>query len=364
MSWHYVAFAEPSGAYLGEVTLKDAEVSRVLSGPGRLTGLIPAGLVPSWLLPWHCSVYAEDESGTIRGGGFLTPLDWSSKGVGIDCVGRSGYPKGMPWVGEPVSLVQADPLAIVRQIWSHLQSQPGGNIGMVVDATTSPVRVGEPERDVAFTTGAGQDVAFTAGKPYDVNWFETVDLGGEIDKLAVSTPFDSLEHAKWDDSGERLEHRLQLGYPTIGSRSTDLRLALGENVTVTPDLPSGDEDYASEVHALGAGEGRSMVRASLTRASSGVRRVRTYVDKSAHSQSALTAAARADLKWRDGSGSLSELTVIEHPHAPLAALIPGVEVFVSGADGDLILDRWVRIVETVMSPESDTVRLRVVEVTA
>ena len=131
---------------------------------------------------------------------------------------------------------------------------------------------------------------------------------------------------------------------------------------MTPDLPSGDEDYASEVHALGAGEGRSMVRAALTRPTGGVRRVRTYADKSARSQDALTSAARVDLAWRDGAGSLSDLTVIEHPHAPLSALIPGVVVEVTGADGDLILDRWVRIVEAVMNPESDTVRLRVVEV--
>lgn len=359
MAWRYVVFAEPSGDYLGEVILSGAEVSRVLSGPGRLTGTIKAGLVPPWLLPWHCSIYAEDESGTIRGGGFVTPLDQSSGGVKVDCVGRSGYPKGMPWVGDPVSLVQADPLAIVRQIWAHLQSRPGGDIGVNVDATTSPVRVGEPERDVSFTTGNGQDVAFTSG-PYTLDWWSTVDLGGEIDKLAISTPFDYLEHSKWD--GERLEHRLELGYPTIGTRRADLRLALGENVIVTPDLPSGDEDYASEVHALGAGEGRAMVRASLTRASGGVRRVLTYADKSARSRDALTSAARVDLAWRDGSGSLSELTVIEHPHAALSALIPGAVVEVTGTDGDLVLDRWVRIVEAIVTPESDTARLRVVEV--
>ena len=361
MAWRYVAFAEPSGAFLGEVTLVGAEVSRVLSGPGRLTGLIKAGLVPPWLLPWHCSIYAEDESGTIRGGGFVTPLDQSSDGVKVDCVGRSGYPKGMPWVGDPVSLVQADPLAIVRQIWAHLQSQPGGDVGMNVDATTSPVRVGEPERDVSFTTGNGQDVTFASG-PFTLDWWSTVDLGGEIDKLAIATPFDYLEHASWDTSGERLGHRLELGYPAIGTRREGLRLALGENVILTPSLSSGDEDYASEVHALGAGEGRSMVRAALTRASSGVRRVLTYADKTARSQSDLTSAARADLSWRDGTGALAELSVIEHPHAPLAALIPGVEIFVSGADGDLILDRWVRIVEVTMQPESDIARLRVVEV--
>lgn len=361
MSWRYVAFAEPSGEFLGEVTMVGAEVSRALSGPGRLTGLIPAGLVPSWLAPWHCSIYAEDEARTIRGGGFVTPLEQSSAGMKVDCVGRSGYPKGMPWVGEPVSLIQVDPLAIVRQVWAHLQTQPGGDIGVSVDAVTSPVRVGEPERDVNFTTGSGQDVAFTAG-PFTLDWWSTVDLGGEIDKLATATPFDYLEHAGWDESEERLEHRIELGYPSLGARREDLRLALGENVIVTPDLPSGDEDYASEVHALGAGEGRSMVRAALTRPTSGVRRVRTYADKTARSQSELASAARADLSWRDGTGTLTELTVIEHPHAPLAALIPGVEIFVSGADGDLILDRWVRIVEVTMTPESDIARLRVVEV--
>src|SRR5699024_11949333 len=47
--------------------------------------------------------------------------------------------------------VQVDPLSLVRRIWSHLQSQPDGDLGLKVDSTTSPVRIGTKSEDVEFT---------------------------------------------------------------------------------------------------------------------------------------------------------------------------------------------------------------------
>lgn len=358
MTWRYLAFSEPDGAYLGEVEIVGAEVTRTLSGPGRLTGTIPAGLVPQWLTPWGCSLYAEDAGGTIRGGGLLTPYQVDGDGaVSIDCVGRSGYASRMPWTGTPQALVQVDPLDIVRMIWAHLQAQPGGNLRVVVDATRSPVRVGEEERDVSFTTGSGEQVEFTAG-PYRLEWWSTHDLGRAIDDLARDTPFDYLEHTAWDSGGVGLVHRLQLGYPTIGARRSDLRLAVGENVTAAPPLAASDADYASEVLALGAGEGRAMVHATLTRSTGGVRRVAVYTDKTARSTSVLSAGARADLDWRDGEPRIENVSVIDSPLAPLSAITPGDEVRIIAPESA----RWVRIVEVAVQPESDVASLRVVEV--
>lgn len=361
MGWRYLAFSAPGGEFLGELpTLSEVEVTRSLSGPGRLTGTVPLEVeeLRSMLRPWQVSIWAEAE-GQIRGGGLLTPPSYSASSAKVDCVGLAGYPQGMPWTAEPFSGVRVDPLAVVRMIWGHLQSQPGGDLGVSVDATTSPIRVGEPERDVAFTTGDGQDVAFTTG-PYTLNHWSSHDLGKAIDDLAIQTPFDYREHTEL--VGEHLTHRLELGYPTLGGRRENLRFALGENVSAIPDLSGADEDYASEVHALGAGEGRTMVRASLTRPTLGVRRVLTFTDKSARSATALTESARAELAWRDGEATLTDLEVIDHPHAPLGSFDVGDQIHVTGSTGWVDLDRWVRIVALRIRPEIDRVGLTVVEV--
>ena len=247
--WRYLVFSEPAREYLGEVDLADVQLTRTLSGPGELSAVVTPGQDIS-LSPWHVSVWAEDASGRIRGGGLLLPGDVSSDGPHVECMGFSGYPQGMPWTAGQVKYVDTDPLNIVRAIWAHLQAQPGGGLGVAVDATTSPVRVGEPERQVEFTTGGGQDVAFEAG-PYSLDWWSSHDLGKNIDDLAVETPFDYLEHTVW--AGESLAHRLELGYPTIGSRRTNLRFEVGVNVTILPTLVGDEESYASEVHAFGCG---------------------------------------------------------------------------------------------------------------
>jgi hypothetical protein len=347
VAWRYPAFAEPSGAYLGELALAGVEVTRTLSGPGRLTGRVLPGQDATLLRPWQVSIWAEDEAGTIRGGGFLAPADWTADAATIDCIGRSGYPQSMPWTGDPYAGVQVDPLDVVRRIWAHLQSQPGGDIGVVVDTTTSPVRVGEAEDTKSAAAGS------TTTGPVRLDWWSTADLGRVIDDLADATPFDYLEQTAW--SGDRLTHRLQLGYPTIGVRRQDVRLALGENLAVTPSLDSDDGDYATEVHALGAGEGRAMVRAPrITRTADGVRRVLLHVDKTARTTTVLTASARAALGVLTGDGRVHQVTVTEHPHAPLGSFDVGDEVYLTGTDGLVTLDRWVRIVALTIRPEDTT----------
>ena len=105
-----------------------------------------------------------------------------------------------------------------------------------------------------------------------------------------------------------------------------------------------------------------MVRASLTRPTGGVRRVVTYLDKSARSKDALSRAARADLAWRDGAPALQQLQVMEHSSAPLSAFDVGDQIFVSGGSEWVDIDRWVRVVSRTDTPGSEVVDLTVLEV--
>ena len=96
-------------------------------------------------------------------------------------------------------------------------ASPGGDRGRFgardVDPLTSPVRVGEEERDVNFSTGDGQDVSFETG-PFRLNPVDTQDLAKTIEDLAADTPFDYLEETRW--VGESIRHRMRLGYPAFG----------------------------------------------------------------------------------------------------------------------------------------------------
>lgn len=425
MTWRFVAFSAPGGESLGEVELTDVSVTRTLSGPGRLTGRVPVaqrGLLPT-LQPWHATVWAELD-GVIRGGGIITPNTFNGPILDLDCMGLSGIPKDQPWTGPRQELFEADPLDIVRMIWAHLQGEPSGDLGMMVDETVSGARVGvrefwtnpdgvqapppdywvdgdgvtraapdfwvdkddvpqaapsdpanPPEGWKQYTTQAPprgwvhytrdrlpSGWEFTRAAPFLLEWWSTMDLGRVMDGLAAEAPFDYLEQTEWAGDSA-LSHRIRLGAPHIGARREGLRFAIGENVPVQPRLPGTDEDYTSDVLALGAGEGQAMVHASMRRPdATGVRRVTVYTDKTAQDVDRLSAAARRELGWRDGTPRVTAFDVLDHPHAPIGSFDVGDEILLTGDAGWHDLERWVRVVELTISPDSGLMNVTCMEV--
>jgi len=359
--FRYLVQALPSGEWLEwDLPLSRVEVVHELSGPGGLTGTVPVEigrlLTPDGkplLLPWACAIWAE-ASGEIRGGGILVRSEFNGPSWSIECVGLSGYAAGQPWTGDEYKGVQVDPLSLVRRIWNHLQSQPDGDLGLVVDNTTSPVRVGTESKDVEFTTGAGRDVSFESG-PVKFNPWTTSDLGKEIDDLAASTPFDYVTHTAWDGDSQRLAHRLELAYPRRGRRRTDMRFVVGENVTVDPRQVMDGDDFASEVLGLGAGDGRDMVRTIVTERKGRLRRAVTVADKSKRSKSALRSVAAGELKRRGGDVEVRDIEVAATPLADPMSVVVGDEIFIQSDVGWLDLNIWVRVVAVSIAPNNSSV---------
>lgn len=133
-----------------EIPLTGAEIITDLSGPGGITGSI----TPEFqrlkdesgnpiLQQWNTAIYAELD-GVIRGGGIIINPIESGQTLAIDAMGFSGYPSGQCHVGN-YSEIGLDPLDGARHIWEHLQAQPAGNLGLILDGTISPVRIGIPE---------------------------------------------------------------------------------------------------------------------------------------------------------------------------------------------------------------------------
>lgn len=334
-----------------DVPLQGVKTTEDLSGPGGISATIEPEIEHlksadgrPVFVPWSTALYMEVD-GHIRAGGILSGLEDQGPSLGVDCVGFTAYLKDEPYTGD-YSKVAVDPLDVARHVWAHRQSKTNANIGLTVDTTTSPVRIGTPARDVNFTTDAGEDVSFEAG-PYTLAWWKTRDLGKEFDDLAGSTPFDYRVTHEWD--GETIRHRLILGYPTLGRRrGDDLRFVLGENLFDRPTIDLTG-DYASETLVLGAGEGRKMIRGTASTPTDRLHRTVVIEDKSLQSKKAADRAALAELRSRLGEVDITEVEVLNHPHARVGAYEVGDEILVQTRDswsGEVSL--WVRIMSITL----------------
>lgn len=332
----------PSGEILDwAVPLGGADVTRVLTGPGALSGVLPEGYEHP-VREWGSALWVESD-GVFHGGGIVTTVEHADREIRVNCTGITGYAQDMPWLAKREDLIEVDPLDIVRMIWDHLQDASSGNLHLSVDSLSSPVRVGEEERDVEFSTGDGDDVSFEAG-PFRLNPIDTQDLAKVIEDLAGDTPFDYVEETRWD--GEDIRHRMRLGYPRLGVRRDKYSLDTRVNMQVLPTLGFDENEYASEVLLVGAGEGRDSVTAHVPGAADRLRRVAVVTDKSVRSKKTATRLAREELAARVTEGAVSNMVIVDSPNCPIDLLQPGDTIRATGplATG-AFLDHDVRIIE-------------------
>jgi hypothetical protein len=116
------------------------------------------------LAAWRDAVYLE-ENDEIKFGGILTACAANGISMGLTAMGFSGYPNGMIYEGPDYNVTKIEALDVYRYIWTYLQSQPGGNLGVRVDATKSGFLLGNqtPPGTAAVLYGPGP---FTAGHTF------------------------------------------------------------------------------------------------------------------------------------------------------------------------------------------------------
>lgn len=369
-TWRYFARrlnGDGTETYIADLDLSKPSRTRQLSGPPAFTAEVNArdDLFDEngdpLLIEWSTAIYAELD-GRIRGGFILINGDFDGPTWSLDCAGFSLYPTGQPYTGAQY-WVQVDPLFLQAHIWEHVQSQGGGNLGVIVDDTTSPVRIGRELEQVQFeaetSPGVHETVSFEAG-PYKLNWYTNDDLGSEIDDLASDTPFDWTEEHSWG-VGQQIVHLIRRGYPRLGRRRSDMRLEIDVNVSVEPKIRAEGEDYADTVIVLGAGEGSSMIRGSAHIDRGRLRRAVTVQDKQIKSISRAVERARNELALRTGAIDLDAIEVWDHTNAPLDAIELGDELLLTGRVELLDISMWVRIVSIADDPDDgDTMQLSVV----
>lgn len=399
MSWRYYALRWTGQWVHRELPLRDVSITHTLSGPGGLS----ASIEPTYaelvgpdgelvLREWDTILLAE-ASGQLRGGGVLTSTEIVGDQLSLDCVGFSGYAAGMPltetlsWGGSSAGTSGngVDPATVVRALWDHLQSQPDGDLGVVVDDLVTPYRLGawhnarklptedEPDPpasevedppipiDRVWTKQDKKPAPATGNQvfwQYQLAWHDDIEVGAKIDELAKQTPMDYREHWSWADTGrESVVMRLQLGYPRLGRRQSRLRMVEGENISELVTLQRSGDDYANTVAAYGAGEGSKQLRATASHRDGRLRRVQVVDAGDVDTKAALLAIAHDELGRTRQLVDITGFTLTDHPNAPIGSFAPGDDVLVTTTTGWQPTSMWVRITSYEYTPDTDTITI-------
>lgn len=334
-----------------DLEFQDPPFTYTLSGVNSMTATVTPEIArlkgsdgKPLFVPWSTAIYAEAND-EIRFGGIVTDISMQNEQLSLTIDGFVGYPHGQPYEGARI-FKSADPIAVAKHIWSHLQSQQGANLGMAVVGDPSPIRIGTPTPEEGDEEG------------YPLNWWSTHDLGRVFDDLALEAPFDYIEDHYYED--DVIKHRLTLYYPERAVRRHDLRFAIDENVYVVPTVEQHGDDYASTVVFLGAGEGREMVREEAATVPDRLRRVAIITDKTVQSRGTGKALAQSQKNMLNGAEDIKTVIVVDHPHAPFGSYGIGDVIRLTGFAGWAgEIDMWLRITSLTVDPSTSTSTLNV-----
>lgn len=307
-------------------------------------------LVDTSLEPKATFLHIEQDN-LIRASFILQPGEINDDGsLTVVGEGFSGYAHGQPYQGIFFEN-DIDPLDIVREIWSHLLNSPRASIGVTVDTTTSPVRVGN-EVDLVNDTV----------KPYTLFWYDNVDCGQAIDSLAKSTPFDYFETSKWSDpTYVDVTHKINLAYPRTGTRRFDLAFISGENIVDVVLLREEPDQYASEIIVIGAGVGLDTIRGYAGNiVGNRIKQSRAILDKSIIFREDADRRAQAELRNAQAFLQIREITILDtHENASLGDFTIGDDILIQ-AEVYWVgqFEMWCRILGYTWMPEEGTITIQ------
>lgn len=289
---------------------------------------------------WATAIYAV-HAGRIVAAGIVTTATAADHALNITAAGFGAYPVGMPWTGPTQTLYNVDPAAVIKTIWDHLQSQPGGNLGVTVPVLATGRTVGAQ----GTVTRSPGDPGTVIDEPVILAPWDTPDLGKVIDEMTAAGRIDWVEeHAL---VGKTITHRLNLA-TRLGSVRRDLRFRFGENVTAV-DATTTDTDWACEVLVI-AGEGPTASIGTATTTPTRVRRVATVKAGSSTGYVAANASAAsilAEYASGAGGGTVDRVTVLDRDAAPHHSWSPGDTILITAPPGPAgPVSAWCRVIAT------------------
>lgn len=190
-------------------------------------------------------------------------------------------------------------------------------------------------------------------QPYKLAWWEQPDCGEELERLAVETPFDWRERHTWvDGTKAAVNHRLQLGFPTIGTRRTEKVFTPGVDLVFVPEVHRGGRGFANSVAGVGAGEGRKTLRAGVGVDDDRLRRTATLTAKNVHRKRRLERLAEHERK-RLSLGHHTQEVAVWDVDGNLTSYRLGDEIQIDLTDGWSKGKTWHKIVGRRYRPDED-----------
>ncbi|MFI9276033.1 hypothetical protein ACIGXM_35915 [Kitasatospora sp. NPDC052896] len=339
-AWRYFTTHALTGEMLAdELPLGEVEFGPELSGPGRFSGTLEprlAHLAPAQADAGTVLVWAERDD-QLLWGGLIWHAEPDAGRYRIEAAGFSSYLGRRHDVHGNLAgrgpYTEADPCRVIADVWAYCQSQPDGDLAVQVDLPPggSPGRLG------------------THDQPYVTKEWEAPALANVMrDAAGVDGGPEWTEHVAW--AGDRPERHIVLAAPRLGTRRTDISFATGVNITATPTATGDGDQYAQVVIALGSGDGSAKVRTTGA-VRDGRLRLEAVLDRpSITDGGVLSALARAERARRQQLTQVTEITVRDHPAAPIGSWQIGDDVRVSVHDQWIDFDGWRRIVAWTLQP--------------
>ncbi|MFE2842575.1 hypothetical protein ACFXKS_03275 [Streptomyces scopuliridis] len=287
-----------------------------------------AHMVRSQLDPGTTKLWVERD-GRLLWGGLVWRADPEGQQLRVEAAGWGSYPYRRYDLHGQLNgrgpYTNADPCTVIRDVWRYCQEQPDSDLGVRVDPTYSKVTVGTP------------------ADPFRIDWWDTPSLGEVIDDMAaVEGGPEWTEEVAWE-SGRPIG-RVRIGWPRLGRRRADLLFETGVNIAAPVPVEFDADSAAQVVVALGAGEGRNRRRA-VDAVRDGRLRLEQLLDVPGEKAvDRLTARARAERVSRQVIGEVTEITVRDHPAAPMGSWAIGDDVRVRVHDQWTDVDAWSRVV--------------------
>lgn len=337
--WRYLVQHALTGEILHPaLPLSQVEFGSELNGPGSFTGT----LAPRWVAanadlidPTIALIYAEAD-GFLRWGGLVWRVDPEDAEYRLEAASWSSYlTKRHDLHGELGGrgpYTYADPCNIIRDIWAYAQEQPDGDLGVIVDATTSNATAGTP------------------AEPWHSYWYETPVLGDHMDDLVSEDGAPQYTNTCSFQANGSIERRIRLGYPRLGARRTDLSFKSGVNIVDSPPIIRSGDDFANVVIGTGSGEGTA-TRFAVDPARDGRLRMETVLAlPTVNGNDVLGRRARARRRQLQVMGQVEQITVRDHPNAPLGSWQIGDDVPVAVHNSWTSYTGWARITADSYKP--------------
>jgi hypothetical protein len=316
----------------------DLEYGDELNGPGSLTGTLAPHLLasnPTLADPGNTLIYVES-GGALVWGGLVWDVRTEGSQYAIEAASWSSYlQKRYDLDGEfggRGPYTYTDRCQVVRDIWTYAQSVADGNLGVVVDSTTSTSKVGTPA-----------DV-------YHSYWYDTNCLGDKIDDLVsedatpdytCTTAWNATRRRRQTDPAglaapRRPPHRHQLLLRRQHHRRAHHR-------------PRGRRLRAGR-HRLRAGDGSAKLR-QISAVRNGRLRLEAAIDApELNGNDTLKARAEAERAWRQVMGSVDTVTLRSTSAARIGSWQVGDDVYTRVHNAWTSFTGWCRITGWTIKP--------------